>query len=281
MLYEQILNSEKTFLQAEVFDVALQRMAFCREFKLVRRFQSEKRCRFFFTAEEFGLVIPVIAEEIQLGICTVKIESGTIAEQYAIRFRLMRLAVLPELMSTAVGDAGSYLLPIASGVLVDFRNRPSSSNFDRLYMEQKEWEKFVFMNCFGRIHKDGNLLGIVTAGDFNCEIHSEFNREGRNSIGAEFLIRERPEDLLKVEEKSLYFAECPQEQDYAGLAFAYRTFLKQRMDTLKVRMAENPVLQYSVEALRVRFSVLSKSRFCRMVPHRSVRSRPSRRRNRF
>ena len=261
MLYEQILNSADTFLRADVFDMALQRMVIYKNFKLVRKFKSGNRCRFFFTAEEPGLFIPVVVENVKPGVCTVKVEAGTIVEQYAIRFRLMRLAVLPDLLNTAVGSPGADLLPIASGVLVDFRNRAHTSNFDRLYMEQKEWEKFVFMNCFGRLHADGNVLGIVTGGDFHCEIHSEFNQDGLNSIGAEFIIRERPEDLLKVEELSLYFAECPQDQDYAGLAFAYKTFLKQRIDTLKVRMAENPVLEYSANALRVKIFCAVKEPF--------------------
>ncbi len=260
-LFERILKSGDGFLRAELFDVALQRKVVCNRFTLIRKFRSENRCRFFFAAEEFGLVIPVVAEELRPGVCRVRIEAGTMVEQYAIRFRLMRLAVLPELLRTKVGDRGAYLLPIASGVLADFREREHVVNFDRLYMEQKEWEKFVFMNCFGVLHESGNILGIVSGGDFNCGIRSEFNSDGANRIGAEFLIRERVEDLLKIEAKELLFAECPREQDYAGLAFAYRRYIKEHMDTLKVRMAENPVLQYSVNALRVKIFCAVKEPF--------------------
>ncbi len=261
MLYEKILSSAGRFLAAEIFDAALQRTVSCPSFRSVRKTVSGNRCRWVFASEEFGLVIPVVAERTAPGLCQVKIEAGTISEQNPIRFRLMRLAVLPELLDARTGDEGAYLLPVASGVLADFRERPFTENFDRLYMEQKEWEKFVFMNAYGRLHKDGNVLGVVTGGDFNCEIHSRFSSGGVCHIGAEFLIREEAADLLKIEEKSLFFAECPQESGYAGLAFAYRDYLKRRVDTLEDRIRENPVLAYSVNALRVKIFCAVKEPF--------------------
>lgn len=214
---------------------------------------QKTRTKFFFRADQFGLVIPLIVEKISGSRCLVKIGAGTVVEQNSIRYRLMRLAVLPELLETAVGDDGAYLLSVGAGVLADFRERPYTVNADRIYMEQREWEKMSMMNCFGRIHAAGNVLAVVESGDFHCRVVSEYNDRGRNRIFAEFEMRSGPSEMLKYEDKTLLFISCPAGSGYSGLAFAYREYLLEHgMDTLKTRMEGNPVLQYSAEAVRVK-----------------------------
>lgn len=252
-MYTEISNSCSCFLKAILFDLAEQREVSATEFRLVRSFRTENRTKFFFRADQFGLVIPLIVEKRSGSRCLVKIGAGTVVEQNSIRYRLMRLAVLPELLETAVGDDGAYLLSVGAGVLADFRERPYTVNADRIYMEQREWEKMSMMNCFGRIHAAGNVLAVVESGDFHCRVVSEYNDRGRNRIFAEFEMRSGPSEMLKYEDKTLLFISCHAGSGYSGLAFAYREYLLEHgMDTLKTRMEGNPVLQYSAEAVRVK-----------------------------
>ena len=103
-MYTEISNSCSCFLKAILFDLAEQREVSATEFRLVRSFRTENRTKFFFRADQFGLVIPLIVEKRSGSRCLVKIGAGTVVEQNSIRYRLMRLAVLPELLETEMEE---------------------------------------------------------------------------------------------------------------------------------------------------------------------------------
>ncbi len=203
---------------------------------------------------EHGLFIPVEFREEAEGF-RVTVKAGWICEQMSINRRLMALDVLPDLLETKVGDAGFYLLPDFSGTLVRFKDHPPTVSRDRLYMEQREWEKLGVMNCFGLKQGTRGTLAVVHKGDFFCHAVTEVNQSGANRIYASFGLRHRPSEPIKQEDKELIvrFTEG-REDGYIDLVKAYRNYLvrERGVSPLKPRLADNPVLDYSARAMRVK-----------------------------
>jgi hypothetical protein len=204
--------------------------------------------------EEQGLFIPVEFREETNGF-RVTVKAGWICEQMSINRRLMALEVLPDLLQTRVGEEGFYLLPDFSGTLVRFKDHAPTVTRDRLYMEQREWEKLGVMNCFGLKQGTRGTLAIVHQGDFFCHAVTEVNQAGANRIYASFGLRHEPSEPIKQQDKELIvrFTEG-REDGYFDLAKAYRDYLirERGVSPLKDRVAGNPTLAYSVGAMRTK-----------------------------
>jgi len=210
--------------------------------------------RLQFVNEAHGLFIPV---EFRAGAegFRVTVKAGWICEQMAINRRLMALDILPELLATRVGDPGFYLLPDYCGALVRFKDHAPSVNRDRLYMHQSEWEKLNVMNCFGLKQGRQGALVIAHRGDFFCHAVTELNQAGANRLYASFGLRHEPSEPIKQEDKEILvrFTEG-REDGYFDLARAYRDYLvrERGVSPLKDRIGDNPVLAYSVRAMRTK-----------------------------
>ncbi len=165
--------------RADLFDVAEQREVSIADFRLALSFRTAHGSKLVFRSDKYGLAVPFTLEALSDRVCRVKVENGAVVEQNSIRYRLMRLCILTDLLTTDVGSEGHYLLPVYSGALVDFRERPPCRNSDRIYLEQREWEKFSMMNCFGCLKKGQNIFAVVDSGDFSCRVDSEYNQEGK------------------------------------------------------------------------------------------------------
>lgn len=247
----------KIFFAAEMFDLVQERPFSASEFHKVLDYQTGTLRKMLFRSEEYGITIPVEIEELPNGL-RFRIRGGTIAEETP-RWRLMRIHVFPELMQTRVGDEGAYLLPSWSGALVDFRERPSCKNSDRFYMDQSEWEKLSNMNCCGIIGKEQSILAIAESGDYDCYAESEFNQNGINRLFLSFVFRRDPDAMFSVEDRSACYYNIPGHADYGDLAMLYRShLLKNGVGLLADRMKNNPVLQYSASAMRVKIFMASK-----------------------
>src|ERR1019366_8027744 len=116
---------------------------------------------------------------------------------------LMTVDVLPELLATRVGDEGFYLLPDFCGTLVRFKEHAPTVTRDRIYMDQREWEKLSVMNCFGLKQGTHGTLAVVHKGDFFCHAVTEVNQEGVNRIYASFGLRHKPSAPIKQEVKEV------------------------------------------------------------------------------
>lgn len=212
--------------------------------------------------DKHGLFIPIEFREQANGF-RVTVKAGWVCEQMSINRRLMSVDLLPELMTTRVGDDGFYLLPDFSGTLVRFKEHVPTITRDRLYMTQTEWEKLSVMNCFGRSVRqvqegplaDGSMLAIVHKGDFFCHCVTEVNQDGANRIYASFGLRHKPSDPIKQEDKELQvqYLDGP-DVTYFDMAKVYRDYLinERGVSPLKDRIADNPVLAYSVRAMRTK-----------------------------
>lgn len=256
----KILKQKDFFLSAALYDIAEQRERTVSEFRLALSFKTTNGWKLVFRSDAYGLIVPFTLEKCSDSVCRVKIESGTIVEQNSIRYRLMRLSVLPELLTTETGSEGNYLLPVYSGALVDFRERPPCKNSDRIYLEQREWEKFSMMNCFGCLKKDLNIFAVVDSGDFFCRVDSEYNQAGMNRLYATFLIRKKPSDMLEFEDRSILFHDAGTEAHYDDFAKLFRAYLLESRGAtlLRDRAENNPTLAYSIDALRVKIFMAQK-----------------------
>ena len=241
-------------LCAKLYDLSVSREFHVTEFepRLVQPLADGLRLHL--VNEQHGLFVPVVFKAFERGFRMI-VKAGQIVEQLSINRRLLSIDVLPDLMTTRVGDEGFYLLPDFCGTLVRFKEHPPTVTRDRLYMHQSEWEKLSVMNCFGRKHPDGGLLAIVHQGDFFCHAVTEVNQEGRNRLYASFGLRHKPAEPIKQEDKEVivHFLD-DQETSLIGMAKVYRDYLVRGrgVSPLKERIADNPVLAYSVSAMRTK-----------------------------
>ena len=214
--------------------------------------------------EKEGLLIPVVIKPENDGFRLI-IEAGKIIEQYGINRKLMEVDVLPDFMTSQVSDEGFFLLPCFSGAVVRFRERTPAINRDRLYMDQAEWEKLNLFNAFAMKKGEQGVLAIVHQGDFFCHVTTEVNQQGINRIYANFGMRHNPAEPIKSEDKEIiYHFLAGAEADYPGMAMAFRQYLVSEygVSPLKPRLADNPVLAYSVRAMRVKiFQALKQQPF--------------------
>lgn len=212
---------------------------------------------------EHGILIPLklFCEGRRLRIV---LDAGAIVETGGNTWRLMRIGVAADLLAFSATEKGEYLLPNYSGMLTGFDKQEKISNDDRIYMQQSEWEKFGLINAFGALFGKGAVLGIVHSGDFRAWIRTEMNfQPGRHRQFAVFGIRSRPSDFLEQEEKILFFEALPGTQDFTGMAFAFREYLRKDrgLSTLRERMRNNPVLEYAVKAMRLKIFMGQKTPF--------------------
>lgn len=243
---------ETKVLRGLIYQVHLQREIEVDDFTVGRSYGNDSFRRVNFHSEEFGLIVPV-EFRLEKNAVRITIKTMEIIEKSASFYRLMQLDLMPKMLKSTIGDDGFYILPIASGVKVDFRERPAVINRDRIYMEQKEWEKFCMMNCFAAKINNKSTLGIVTGGDFFCYITSAMNQNGANYIYPTFGLRHHEGEMLSTESCELLYR-FADNADYPQLAFMYRDWLmnEKGITTLKERMIDNPTLQYSSQALRVK-----------------------------
>ncbi len=258
-MISRILKHSDRILHACCFDLGEQRVRTSSDFRISLRTETSRGIFLTLREENLGLII-----RLELfpgsGECRLVIPPGGIIEWKSIRYRLMTLSLLPDFLQTKVGSDGYYLLPVSSGVLVDFRNRPPCKNSDRIYMDQSEWEKYSMLNCFGCLAPKQNFLVIVEEGDFFCRVDSEYNREGVNRIYPTFLIRKKPGERLRFDPCSIRLCDGGAKADYDDLAKIFRRYLleKRGASLLRERAAGNPELQYSLDALRVKIFLAQK-----------------------
>jgi len=241
-------------VQAKLYDLSVLREIQANRFepRLVQPLADG--IRLHLVNEEHGLFIPVVFRAFDDGF-RMTVKAGQIVEQLSINRRILSLDVLPDLMATRVGDEGFYLLPDFCGTLVRLKEHIPTVSRDRLYMHQSEWEKLNVMNCFGMKRGKRGMLAIVHRGDFFCHAVTEVNQGGTNRIYASFGLRHKPSEPIKQEDKEVivHFTEG-REDSYFDLAKAYRDYLirERGVSPLKERIADNPVLAYSVGAMRTK-----------------------------
>jgi len=244
----------RSMLRARLYDLSVLRDIHVSEFvaRLVQPFANGLRLQL--VNEEHGLFIPVEFREEDGGF-RVTVKAGWICEQMSINRRLMAIDLLPDLLTTRVGDEGFYLLPDFSGTLVRFKEHVPTITRDRLYMHQSEWEKLNVMNCFGLKQGRKGTIAIVHKGDFFCHAVTEVNQAGGNRLYASFGLRHEPSEPIKQEDKELLVRYTEGREDgYFDLANAYRDYLirERGVSPLKERLADNPTLAYSVDAMRTK-----------------------------
>jgi hypothetical protein len=261
-MFERIMRHVSRPFRAVLYDVASRRELVVDDFDVALSHPTARGHRFHFRNKTYGIVIPLTLERLGSDACRVSVKAGTVAEPSAMGYRLMRLGFFPDLLATAVGEAGHYLLPVHSGALVDFRQRDPCANSDRIYLEQPEWEKYSMMNCFGCLQEGNNVFAVVDGGDFFCRVNSEYNDGGRNRLYADFTFREKYGDMPEYEDRSVVFHDAGPSAQYDDFAKIYRSHLLERgASLLTERIPGNPCLEYSVDAMRVKIFMAAKQSF--------------------
>jgi hypothetical protein len=215
------------------------------------------------TRLDLGLIIPLMFKpdgESLRG----AISAGGIIEQFGIKQKIMEIGLLPDLMTSKVGDEGWFMIPAFSGCLVDFAERHPTTDRTRIYMDQGEWEKFALMNCFAAKFAGSGILAIVAEGDFNCQVTTELSQKGENRIFPTFEIRRSPREILPQRTKEVVYNFLEGKQsEYPEMAKIYRKYLVEErgVSPLKERIKDNPTLAYSVDAMRVKIFLGCKTPF--------------------
>jgi len=250
---------EDALLSARCYSVGEQRLRNVTDFHLVRRYESGQGAVLTLESPSCGVLVTLRIGKCG-SFCRVMIEPGNIIEYKSVAWRVMELSLLPRLLRTDAGSEGAYLLPLASGYLAGLEKRPHNVFRTRMYSAQEEWEKSANMNCFGLLQPGKNLLCIVEEGDFFCFTEAEFGRDGKNDLRAAFQIREKPGDMLRFDTLALVVSDAGERADYGDLARIYRTWFIERKGVipLRERIAANPVLAYSSEALRMKIFMAQK-----------------------
>lgn len=250
-------------VRAKLYDRTLTRTFHVDEFVVQRVYPLADGLRVHLMNAENGLLVPLVFKPHAAGFRVI-LQAGQMVEQFAINRKVLEIDLLPDLLTSKVGDDGWFLLPCFSGTRVRFKDHPPTINRDRIYMDQAEWEKVNLMNCFGLKRGDGAVLGIVHRGDFFCHVTSEINQDGRNRIYASMGLRHTEAEVVKQEDKEVIFHFLKGgDAGYPGMAKVYRQYLlnERGVSPLKVRIADNPVLAYSVQAMRTKIFMGLKSPF--------------------
>lgn len=247
----------KQLLTADVFDLVQERPAVIRDFAIMQDYLTRKGRNLLLRSGEHGITIAVELMVTEDGF-RMRIRPGSISEENP-RWRLMRLQFLPNLMDTAVNSEGHYLLPLWAGALVDFRERPHIKNADRVYLDQSEWEKFSGMNCCAQLIPEGGCFAIVEEGDFHCYVQSEFNDNGVNHLYMDLIYRKKKEDHLPMENYTVAYHFLEPGANYGDCAVIYRKYFEDMgIGLLRERAVNNPVLAYSIDAMRVKIFMAHK-----------------------
>ncbi len=241
-------------LLARIYDSTLTREYTTSDFRVAQVYPLPNGIRLLMINERDGLVIPVTFKADGDGFRVI-VHAGHIVETKGINRKLMAVDVLPDMMTSQRGDSGFFLLPCFSGTLVRFKDHCPTINRDRIYMDQSEWEKVNLANCFAMNRSGEGILAIVHQGDFFCHVVTELNQAGKNRIYPRFGLRHDEGEAIKQQDKEIIYRFAEGEQaKYPGLAMLYRDYLirERGVSPLKERVADNPVLSYSVDALRTK-----------------------------
>ena len=243
----------RQLLSAKLYHRPEKRMVSVGEFHPRQRVSGNHKLHINLRNEKYGLLIPLSLSWGDDGI-RFKIEAGLIVESNSSIYRLMEISLLPELLHTSPGETGHYLTPVGSGCLIQLNCKTSLNNRDRIYMDQREWEKFGLLNCFALIQDQGSILGIVNSGDFHAWVDTELNQRNGNRLHATFGIRHEPSEILQQEDKKLIVRLLPECRSYTSLALDYRDYLMREyhLVPLRERLADNAVLAYSAAAMRIK-----------------------------
>ncbi len=242
----------KSCLRATAYNRPERRLQEITEFSAGAVYEVCGRLRAMIVNEASGLIIPVVfAEDGQY--LSIEVNAGEIVESYGTGFRLMEIALAPELLSCDSAKGGFFIMPSYTGALVELAGQEPKRLRDRVYMAQEEWEKFSLMNCFAAKASCGSVLGIVDSGDFFAWVDAKLDGHGESSIWASFGIRHAYGEVLSQETKRLLLLNCG-DASYPKMAMAYRDYLIARKGVypLKERCAANPTLAYSANAMRVK-----------------------------
>lgn len=249
-----------SLLTARMFNCSERREYSSRDFEIRGVFPLDDGLRLLAWNEEEGLLVPVILRTDAQGFRAI-IQAGQIVETKGMNRKLFALDLLPDFMGSRIDEDGFFLLPCLSGTLVRFKDHAPTVNRDRIYMDQSEWEKLNLMNCFA-VQRDGEaILGIVHRGDFFCHVVTELKQDGANRIYASLGLRHTEGEPIKPQDKEVLFRFASgKEADYPGLARIYHDYLVHQRDVspLKQRAPANPVLDYSVRAMRTKIFMGSK-----------------------
>jgi hypothetical protein len=269
VLFIEKFNCEVSVDLKEIFSLKLINVQEQKEF-IIRRLDIKKlwkyhnKFKLILADDSLGIIIPVLIF-INNDSFRISVQAIEIVEQFACRYRIMNIAFLPELLNSNSQDKGFYLLPNYGGVRINLNTNKILENRDRIYMEQCNWEKMALINCFGKYaNKSKNILGIVSSGDFNCYIKTELNIDNKHRLYPEFELRNNFENLTIIDQElELTYKLFPPESDYFKLAKSYHKYLIEELNVfpLKQKKLRNPVLRYSLDALRIKIFMGVKTPF--------------------
>jgi len=170
------------------------------------------------------------------------------------RFSLMNIEFLPRFGHIPPGDGRYIFYPLNCGVLCECTEQKQGEVWAPVYADG------LTMPVFGVIDNNAAFLGIIMSGEYDSELglicnpHPEYLPIKICAIYPKMHYRYYPgEDFDQVDRKVRYIFLSGIDATYVGMAKAYRDYLlnTRGLKTLREKMKDRPILQYTTRALNL------------------------------
>ena len=216
-----------------------------------------------------GLAISRIVTE-KDGMTEIRIPRDSLRETGGIRFK----AILPDVgtISGREGDGSALIFPQEHGYLCRCENKASREFFFPIFNRSQAQ---CTMALCGVVRKRETILQILEDGRFDAEFRIRFNfgQEQLYSMDAAFLLRDEMDESLPEYDCVLRRKELA--PSWQAAARFYREYVRRcrGIRLLSEKLENNPVLQYAVRAINVRFRMGVKRLPC-PVPEQTPETEP-------
>lgn len=204
------------------------------------------------------------------GMTEIRIPRDSLRETGGIRFK----AILPDVgtISGREGDGSALIFPQEHGYLCRCENKASREFFFPIFNRSQAQ---CTMALCGVVRKRETILQILEDGRFDAEFRIRFNfgLEHLYSMDAAFLLRDEMDESLPEYDCVLRRKELA--PSWQAAARFYREYVRRcrGIRLLSEKLENNPVLQYAVRAINVRFRMGVKRLPC-PVPEQTPETEP-------
>ncbi len=181
------------------------------------------------------------------------IPQDSVAESGNYKFKTLRL--LPGFVAGTEGDGGKLVLPCGTGGICKNEKKTAA-----------EYKLPVFYPCpsictmplFGAVHGNGTAIAAIVDGgqfDFHLSIRTCWGQDKRYSADPVFDLRDFQDEGILQEDILVHFKILQgSDASYAGIGKAYRNYnmAERKLPTLREKIKNNPVLEYSSKAIYIR-----------------------------
>ena len=186
-------------------------------------------------------------------VVTVSVPSSDVLEKGSAKLKSIRL--LPYFGAAKEGTEGYLTIAKEIGALCHFKDKKAEEYTLPIYEVND-----ITMPLFGMVHGTSGVAGIVTNGQYNCQIciNTNWGVQHQYSIDPEFNLRSFKDEKRLSDDLIVEYHFLPSnEADWLGIAKRYRkyNFTNRDIRPLRQRVAESSELAYASQSLEVRLRI--------------------------